>query len=66
MPKFTEIDMDTYKGGIPAGSELVVTEGGDPDTALVMYGFDEVELWKSEFKNPKVGFWRDDEEVPSA
>lgn len=54
--KFTEIDMATYKGGIPNGSELVIAEGGDIDSAMILYGFDEVELFAAEFKNPMVGF----------
>ena len=54
--KFTEIDMATYKGGIPNGSELVIAEGGDIDSAMILYGFDEVDDYAPEFKNPMVGF----------
>tara|TARA_R110000824_G_scaffold333740_1_gene520286 strand:+ start:37 stop:228 length:192 start_codon:yes stop_codon:yes gene_type:complete len=54
--KFTEIDMATYKGGIPNGSELVIAEGGDIDSAMILYGFDEVDTFPHGFKNPVVGF----------
>lgn len=55
---FTQIDPDSYEGVIPTGTELVVMEGGDQtgDTALLLYGFDEIGMYDSEFTNPIYGF----------
>ena len=57
--KFTQINMATYKGGIPFGSELAIAESvrgeADLDSAMVLYGFDEVDDYAPEFKNPVVG-----------
>jgi len=41
---------------IPTGHDLVVLEKGDPDSALVLYGFDEVGIFDSQFTNPVYGF----------
>jgi hypothetical protein len=54
---FTKIDPKTYKGGIPRGKDLVIAEDGDEeDTALVLYGFDEIGMMDGEFTNPVYGF----------
>lgn len=51
------IDIDSYEGSIPAGKDLVVFEKGNPDGALVLYGFDEVGLYSAfGIKNPVFGF----------
>lgn len=52
----TEIDLPTFEGCIPPRTDLVIFEKGDPDTALVLYGFDEVDLFTQQFKNPAYGF----------
>jgi len=55
--KFTKINIETYEGNIPSNSELVIAETGDEiDSSIVLYGFDEIDLFKSEFKNPVFGF----------
>jgi len=54
---FKKIDQNTYIGGIPPGKDLVVAEeGNEVDTALVLYGFDEVGYLDSEFTKPVYGF----------
>ena len=51
---FTEIDVNTYSGNVPTGTDLVVAESGDvEETALVLYGFDEIGMFDNEFNNPK-------------
>ncbi len=53
--KFTKIDVNSYKGFIKG--ELVVAEqGNELNTALVLYGWDEVGLYNHEFINPVYGF----------
>jgi len=40
---------------IPSKKHLVVMEKGAEDTAIVLYGFDELGLFENEFKNPVYG-----------
>ena len=57
---FTEIDVNTYSGIIPTDTDLVVAESGDvEETALVLYGFDEIGMFDDEFNNPVYGFLGD-------
>ncbi len=57
---FTEIDVNTYSGNVPTGADLVVAESGDvEETALVLYGFDEIGMFDDEFNNPVYGFLGD-------
>jgi len=53
---FTKINPNTYEGVIPSGCDLVVTENGDINSALTLYGWDEVGMFDSEFTNPTYGF----------
>jgi hypothetical protein len=54
---FQEINPNTYEGGIPSGYDLVIAEEGNvEDTALVLYGFDELGDFVDEFKKPVYGF----------
>jgi len=54
---FEKIDVNNYEGVIPAGKDLVIAEqGNEEDTALVLYGWDEVGLMESEFTKPVYGF----------
>jgi hypothetical protein len=54
---FQKIDPNTYEGCIPSGYDLVIAEEGNvADTALTLYGFDELEDFVSEFKKPVYGF----------
>ena len=41
---------------IPPGEDLVVFEKGDTESALVLYGFDEIGMFDSDFTNPTYGF----------
>ena len=60
---FTEID-NNYEGGVPSGTDLVVVElddvlNGSFESALVLYGFDEVGSFTEttmEIVNPVYGF----------
>ena len=60
---FTEID-NNYEGGVPVGTDLVVVElddvlNGSFESALVLYGFDEVGSFTEttmEIVNPVYGF----------
>ncbi len=57
--KFRQIDPKTYEGGIPIGFGLVVAEKDDiVNSALDLYGFDEIGLFDAEFKQPIYGFLR--------
>lgn len=55
---FTQINPDTYEGEIPSGTELVIMEEGDQTgaTALLLYGFDEIGMFDSDFTSPVYGF----------
>ena len=55
---FTQINPDTYEGEIPSGTELVIMEKGDQtgETALTLYGFDEIGMFDSKFTSPVYGF----------
>lgn len=50
------INIKTFTGSIPTNSELVVFEKNNPNSALVLYGFDEIGMFDSEFKQPTYGF----------
>jgi hypothetical protein len=57
---FTEINKN-YTGGIPIGADLVILnrkdmESNNFDDALVLYGFDEMGMFDSEFSDPVYGF----------
>ena len=63
---FTEID-NNYEGGVPVGTDLVVVElddvlNGSFESALVLYGFDEVGNFTEntmQIVNPVYGFLGD-------
>ena len=60
---FTEID-NNYEGTIPTGTDLVIVEmddvlNGTYDSALTLYGFDELGMFSSDFNNPVYGFLGD-------
>lgn len=58
---FIEIDIENYTGFIPTGKNLVIAERGDEEeTALVLYGFDEVGLLEEGFDDPVYGFMKMD------
>ena len=48
-----DINIETYEGIIPSGSNLIIYEKGDtPSKGIVLYGFDEVGIFDSQFNNP--------------
>ncbi len=49
-------NINEFVGSIPAGHEMLVFEKGDPSTAMVIYGFDEVGEFDDMFTNPQYGF----------
>ena len=55
--EFKQINPITYEGGIPMGYDLVIAEEGNiVESAMTLYGFDELELFYKEFTNPIYGF----------
>ena len=57
MKNFIQINIDTYEGSIPNGTDLVVAEKDNvEETALILYGFDEVGEFDDSFKEPVYGF----------
>mgnify|MGYP001551041950 CR=1 FL=1 len=58
-PNIEIIDPKTFKGMIPPGKDLVVLEEGQLNTAMTLYGFDEMtkEVATSlGIKKPQFGF----------
>lgn len=60
METFIEIQ-DDFTGSVPDGYELVVVEQGrakkgDYSKAIVLYGFDEIGIFDSNFDKPTHGF----------
>ena len=53
---YTEIDIDSYDGLIPEGTDLVVMEKGQIESSLILYGFDEVGVFDSDFTTPVYAF----------
>jgi len=54
---FQEINPSTYQGIIPPGYDLVIAERSNiEETAEVLYGFDEMFTYESNFKDQVVGF----------
>ena len=52
----------TYKGSVPEDADLVVYEKGtNPLDGYVLYGFDEIGMFDSEFKAPAYAFCSGDE-----
>ena len=53
----TPINPSAYQGIQPTGAELCVYEQGDPDSAIVLLGWDEVGMFDREFKRPVYGLF---------
>ena len=59
LTEFIVIDnINTFEGEIPNGYDLIITENGDTENGLILYGFDEVGLYDNTMKNPVYGFIR--------
>lgn len=57
MNTFINIDINAWQGAWPKGHELVIHErGGDPDDGYVLYGFDEIDDFRGDFKRPAFSF----------
>ena len=56
--EFKKIEnINTFEGSIPSGFDLVIAEENNVvDSAMVLYGFDEVGMFDAEFTNPVYGF----------
>ena len=56
--EFKKIEnIKTFEGSIPSGFDLVIAEENNVvDSAMVLYGFDEVGMFDDEFVNPVYGF----------
>lgn len=50
--KYKDIDINNYEGLIE-GDLVVYEKGGNPDDGYVLYGFDEVGMFDSDFKVPQ-------------
>ena len=69
--KFIEITHNEFTDthdSIPNGYDLIVVEKSDIDnnkldTAMVLYGYDEIGLYDSNFTNPVYGYLSLEEEV---
>jgi len=57
--KIQQIDIATYEGMIPVGTDLVIFESGDFSSAIILHGFDEIGIFDSKFKAPAYGFMND-------
>ena len=53
--KIIDININTYQGSIQ-GDLIVYEKNGDPDEGFVLYGFDEVGMFDSEFNTPQYAF----------
>ena len=49
-------NINAFVGGIPSGHELIVMEKDKVDTAMTLFGFDEIGMFDNMFKNPQYGF----------
>ena len=58
MSDFTQTGVETFEGQVPAGSDLVVMQRGDEDSAMVLYGFDEIGEFEEKITDPVYGFFK--------
>ena len=49
-------NINEFVGRIPAGHELIVMEKGEINTAMTLFGFNEVGMFDNEFVNPQYAF----------
>ena len=49
-------NINEFVGRIPAGHELIVLEKGEINTALTLFGFNEIGMFDNEFVNPQYAF----------
>ena len=49
-------NINEFVGRIPVGHELVVMEKGEINTAMTLFGFNEIGMFDNEFVNPQYAF----------
>ena len=49
-------NINDFVGRIPAGHELIVMEKGEINTAMTLFGFNEIGMFDNEFVNPQYAF----------
>ena len=49
-------NINEFVGRIPAGHELIVLEKGEINTAMTLFGFNEIGMFDNEFVNPQYAF----------
>ena len=50
-------NIDKFEGCIPTGHELIVMEKDKIETALTLFGFDEIGMFDNMFVNPQYAFF---------
>jgi hypothetical protein len=49
-------NINEFVGRIPSGHELIVMEKDKIETAMTLFGFNEIGMFDHEFENPQYGF----------
>ena len=49
-------NINEFVGRIPAGHELIVMEKGEINTAMTLFGFNEIGMFDNGFVNPRYAF----------
>jgi len=49
-------NINEFVGRIPAGNELIVMEKDEIETAMTLFGFDEIGMFDNMFVNPQYAF----------
>ena len=49
-------NINEFVGRIPKGHELIVMEKDEIDTAMTLFGFDEIGMFDNMFVNPQYAF----------
>jgi hypothetical protein len=49
-------NINKFVGSIPAGHELIVMEKDEIETAMTLFGFDEIGMFDNMFVNPQYAF----------
>lgn len=49
-------NINEFVGRIPTGHELIVMEKDEIDTAMTLFGFDEIGMFDDMFVNPQYAF----------
>ena len=49
-------NINKFVGSIPVGHELIIMEKGKINTAMTLFGFDEIGMFDNMFVNPQYAF----------